>query len=848
MAITNTELKNKVLKSVTHENFSDEQIQIDYPDVQVELNTLETDYSTFKTNTNEQLAEMTTQVDAIDRGIGGTYASLSAIQTAFPTGNDKRYVASDNGEWYFWNGSAWTSGGIFQGIGIANETVNAMKIDDYIYKNIVNVEKALGSNINNTIIDQKTLTSITSISGTRVNRTRIIEAPATDNGILTLYARCIDSGDLTVLILEKGENNQFRTVKKQIISVVAGENFIETNLIINVGQYVGIYSYDRIYFSTVTDKSSYSYSGEIGQTYVDTTSYTIYDFAYYYKIGGKPNNIEQLKINTDNLNAELLLYDTTPSVVDQKDLATHTSTSNDGAEGTYRVNSNPSPSTGKLKLHGNFSSISIVEIFILERQDVNLNLFRKVSSETVSVVVGINAIETNLIILEGQYVAVVSKANLKYKTVTGGLSFSLAKVDITNYTSLTKSTTLDYGFYYEVVESTRKIKSIEDNITEINSKIDNLQKNYKAINTIYIEKFIGTVLPTPPFGAWSINGGGTISDGVTLPPMSDLTSYLELNQSMHFDSDGIKWRVRIDDIASRIRLQRFHATQGSIVELDNGVLKIYDITGTSVLAQKTIAFTLVVGREYNLSLEVFAEILTLRIGDTVSGEIDSVSYISTGKGTAYAGRAWNNPRIYNASGSFKVLQFDYFSKLPRSPKIVVLGDSILEGDTIRNESGGGYTRRWAGLLYEELKGDMAILGTAGETSTGIISKLPIIEKAFREPEYVLLAHMTNDTTFATWQTNTEQLIAWAESIKAIPVICMMPMRAGREPFYDAVLDYVIKSPYKIIWFNKALTINGDGKTHDSQYYLADDLHPNVLGHAKMFEQSKVDLEEVFQLN
>lgn len=57
MTITNTQLKNKVLKSVTHENFSDEQIQIDYPDVQVELDTLETDYSTFKTNTNTSLAE-----------------------------------------------------------------------------------------------------------------------------------------------------------------------------------------------------------------------------------------------------------------------------------------------------------------------------------------------------------------------------------------------------------------------------------------------------------------------------------------------------------------------------------------------------------------------------------------------------------------------------------------------------------------------------------------------------------------------------------------------------------------------------------------------------------------------
>ena len=42
------------------------------------------------------------------------YATLAALQAAFPTGTTGIYVTSDNGHWYFWIGSAWTDGGVYQ--------------------------------------------------------------------------------------------------------------------------------------------------------------------------------------------------------------------------------------------------------------------------------------------------------------------------------------------------------------------------------------------------------------------------------------------------------------------------------------------------------------------------------------------------------------------------------------------------------------------------------------------------------------------------------------------------------------------------------------------------------------
>lgn len=142
MTITNTQLKNKVLKSVTHENFSDEQIQIDYPDVQVELDTLETDYSTFKTNTNTSLADMEQQkanlsyVDTKIGNMGNTKTFKGSVLFAnLPTsGNvvDDYYYVSDQTTNYCWNGTSWVDIGNNLNIGDATITPSKTSFIDII--------------------------------------------------------------------------------------------------------------------------------------------------------------------------------------------------------------------------------------------------------------------------------------------------------------------------------------------------------------------------------------------------------------------------------------------------------------------------------------------------------------------------------------------------------------------------------------------------------------------------------------------------------------------------------------------------------------------------------------------
>jgi len=51
-----------------------------------------------------------------------TYATIALLQAGIPLGDIYSYVTSD-GHRYWWNGSAWVDGGIYQSMGIADKSI-----------------------------------------------------------------------------------------------------------------------------------------------------------------------------------------------------------------------------------------------------------------------------------------------------------------------------------------------------------------------------------------------------------------------------------------------------------------------------------------------------------------------------------------------------------------------------------------------------------------------------------------------------------------------------------------------------------------------------------------------------
>ena len=91
----------------------------------------------------QQLADKATKAELASVASGspkGVYATLSALQSAYPSGNTNIYVVSADGNWYYWNGGAWTSGGVYQSEKLADNSVLLKNLSDDIVKKIHNIK------------------------------------------------------------------------------------------------------------------------------------------------------------------------------------------------------------------------------------------------------------------------------------------------------------------------------------------------------------------------------------------------------------------------------------------------------------------------------------------------------------------------------------------------------------------------------------------------------------------------------------------------------------------------------------------------------------------------------------
>lgn len=87
-----------------------------------------------------------TQISSVASGSPkGTYATLTALQAAFPTGNTNIYVVTADGKWYYWSGSAWTAGGVYQGTGVTKGSITQNELSDQA---VLTRVLQLGKNVN----------------------------------------------------------------------------------------------------------------------------------------------------------------------------------------------------------------------------------------------------------------------------------------------------------------------------------------------------------------------------------------------------------------------------------------------------------------------------------------------------------------------------------------------------------------------------------------------------------------------------------------------------------------------------------------------------------------------------
>ena len=142
-------------------------------------------------NKKADMSYVDTKVASVASGSPkGTYATLSALQTAFPTGNTNIYLVTADGKWYYWNGSAWAAGGVYQSTGIGNISLT----NDKFANKAVSIDKtnflAVASNNlfdKDNVIPNSSISASTGNPISSANNNLSMFLPVATNSNYTLY-------------------------------------------------------------------------------------------------------------------------------------------------------------------------------------------------------------------------------------------------------------------------------------------------------------------------------------------------------------------------------------------------------------------------------------------------------------------------------------------------------------------------------------------------------------------------------------------------------------------------------------------------------------------------------------
>lgn len=865
-------------KTALHENISIELADSRHDDVNnIDYNDLPDRLNSHSQQINTNTIDVQALKSQITGAVNGSPIIVTLASQMIDHSRNYNYVGSESGyvsgNIYCWNGTSFAdSGEKYQPTGIATEGV----VHSNIKKKSVTGD-TLGSE--STIKDVLDYTKCTMLMPSGY-----IVAPNTPltSGEIQLEIKMGTANSGYIYLLEKNVDNSVIVKNSLAYNFVSGINTINTGFVAdgNGKEFVGFYA-SNIYANSSDVSTGYYWaiqtSNPTNTSYVaNAVSTSHVNLAVKIKtlavIGTthiKDNQITLPKLCTDviarftNIEDGLIYSNETPKVIDFNSVTTKTmvtSGSHPSTVGRLWASYTPLTSLGDISIR--IKAVKAISEYIVLLEKVSGTEYYIIDKQLVSIPAGINTIATDLSIdSEGEYYVGVTdrvsnsgdgtNGNFYYSSSTGNYIIETYDFDISTRTSIKTDNTdgmilTNYLFGLEVTIQT----TVKQAIADVKGTSVNNTDIPKDI--IYTEKFQS--IPEPPYGSWiEIGTKGTYNNGYTPVADASFANYLYLDQVTNFDTDTVKWRIQLNDVTSKFRLARIAniSIKTTTVEYDAGTIKLYGVTerfgfntASSVLISKTLTIPLTNGNEYLFTLENFGFVIRFEVTNILTGDMEKIEWDCTNQSSA--GLCMDYPLVSLASGSITIKQFDYFTKYSRNPKVIIVGDSVVEGITIKDQ--GGWQARWAYQVYQALNGDCAILAVGGESTVSFIPKLTILKRKFYRPAYVLLELMSNDRDFEAWKTNTEALIAWAESLGAVPVFCMMAKTEMPLDFYNSVLNYVTNSKYKIINFNRAMTQNGDGVTNISSLFLDDQIHPNQTGHARMFRQVQADLAEIFPLD
>lgn len=212
--------------------------------------------------------------------------------------------------------------------------------------------------------------------------------------------------------------------------------------------------------------------------------------------------------------------------------------------------------------------------------------------------------------------------------------------------------------------------------------------------------------------------------------------------------------------------------------------------------------------------------------------------------TSVAGCGWGKRKIDCIRGDVSIIDFYNLSTQSYDSKVLILGDSFIEGNSLEGERG----KRYAKLIKDELGGNAFINGQGGASSGDGITWLKSYLMDVVQPQYAIVAFGMNERNFDTWKSNTLQIIDILNNNNVTPIlVTITPSDAEvANDVHMLMNDFIRESGYMYIDAAKACSLDCDGLTFDESLFMADKIHPTVYAHRLIFEQAKKDIPDIFK--
>lgn len=372
------------------------------------------------------------------------------------------------------------------------------------------------------------------------------------------------------------------------------------------------------------------------------------------------------------------------------------------------------------------------------------------------------------------------------------------------------------GLVYKTIRHIRHYEKIITTTSEAVTRIDNLMK-YVEINT---NKDFGSIR--------------TIS----------------VNEDVYVDSDTLVAVVSLEQKNSMLVLGRepdnttLKVANEAFIDFSNGKMGFYKCAlpqsdYREVYVATNIDFEIKENHQYTIRfIKENGLHLKLIITDDFTGNSTLISAETT-----FAGVGWGKRKLECVKGLVNLIDFYNLSTQPYESKVLIIGDSFIEGNSLGNNK----NKRYSKLIKDDLKGSVFINGQGGATASNGLLWLKSYLMGLVHPQYAIVAFGMNDRDFETWKSNTLKIIDMLEknNIKCILVTITPSGAEVANEIHMQMNDFIRESGYMYIDAAKACSVDNDGLTFDESLFMGDKVHPTEEAHRLIYERAKRDIPDIF---